>query len=187
MLGIRLFNGAAAVLKLCLSGYYQTAALQARDLLETAFLLDLFTADAAVIAVWRADSNDARFRPVRVRMTLDDRDGFRERKREQAYKLLCELAGHPNEKGFRLLTGKAGGDAYCGPFFDQALLPALMEELVKLLVQGAGAFTRFFDGANKAGIAAKLAFIEAHGRWCERFYARPFDQAGMDEMRAMLA
>ena len=61
-----------------------------------------------------------------------------------------------------------------------------MEELVKLLVQGAGAFTRFFDGANKTGIAAKLAFIEAHGRWCERFYARPFDQAGMDEMRAML-
>jgi len=47
MLGIRLFNGAAAVLKLCLSGYYQTAALQARDLLETVFLLDLFTADAA--------------------------------------------------------------------------------------------------------------------------------------------
>jgi hypothetical protein len=27
--------------------------------------------------------------------------------------------------------------------------------------------------------------MEAHGRWCERFYARPFDQAGMDEMRAM--
>src|SRR5215510_8651515 len=115
MLGIRLFNGAAAVLKLCLSGYYQTAALQARDLLETAFLLDLFTADAALIAVWRADSNDARFRPVRGRLTLDDRDGFRERKREQAYKLLCELAGHPNEKGFRLLTGKARGRCVLRP------------------------------------------------------------------------
>ena len=62
-----------------------------------------------------------------------------------------------------------------------------MEELVKLLVQGAGAFTSFFDGANKIGIAVKLAFMEAHGRWCERFYGRPFDQAGMDEMRAMLA
>ena len=116
LLGIRLFNGAASVLKLCLSGYYQTAALQARDLLETAFLLNLLTADAALITVWRADSNDARCWPVRVRMTLDDRDGFKERKRGQAYKVLCELAGHPNEMGFRLLTGKAGGDAY-GPFF----------------------------------------------------------------------
>ena len=79
------------------------------------------------------------------------------------------------------------GDAYCAPFFDPALLTALMEELMRLLVHGAGAFTRFFDGANKTGIAAKLAFMEAHGRWCERFCARPFDQASMDEMRAMLA
>src|SRR5262245_5546806 len=156
MLGIRLFNGAAAVLKLCLSGYYQTAALQARDLLETAFLLDLFTADAALIAVWRADSNDARFRPVRVRMTLDDRDGFRERKREQAYKLLCELAGHPNEKGFRLLTGKAGGDAYRA----RSSIRRCPHGRAREASQGVGAFTIFFDGANKTGIAAKLAFIE---------------------------
>jgi acyl CoA:acetate/3-ketoacid CoA transferase alpha subunit len=55
-------KSAASVLKRWLSGYYQTAAFQARDLLETAFLLDLLTADAALIAVWRADSNDAHFR-----------------------------------------------------------------------------------------------------------------------------
>jgi hypothetical protein len=187
LLWIRLFNASASALKLLLSGYYQTAALQERDPLETTFLLDLFTADQTLIAAWRADSADPRFRPVCVPKVLDDRDGFMERNREKAYKLLCDLAAAPNEKGFRLLTNKPGGDANCGPFFDEALLTALIEELVKLIVRGAGAFTRFFEGANKTGFSAKLAFLEAQGRWFERFYARPFDQAGMEEMRAMLA
>ncbi|HER25503.1 MAG TPA: hypothetical protein ENI69_00165, partial [Rhodospirillales bacterium] len=40
LLGIRIFNGLASALKLMFSGYYQTAALQGRDILETAFLLD---------------------------------------------------------------------------------------------------------------------------------------------------
>ena len=47
LLGIRLFNASASALKLLLSGYYQTAALQERDLLEMAFLLDLFTTIAS--------------------------------------------------------------------------------------------------------------------------------------------
>src|SRR5262245_53853901 len=67
VLGIRLFNACASALKLLLSAYYQTAALQERDLLETAFLLDLFTADETLIAAWRANSTDPRFKPVRVR------------------------------------------------------------------------------------------------------------------------
>ena len=41
LLGIRLFNAAAVALKLFLSGYYQGAAGQLRDALETAFLLEL--------------------------------------------------------------------------------------------------------------------------------------------------
>jgi hypothetical protein len=37
-LGIRLFNTSACALSLALSGFYQNAALQMRDLLETGFL-----------------------------------------------------------------------------------------------------------------------------------------------------
>ena len=37
LLGIRLFNAAASGMKLALSGYYQTAFQQARDIMETGF------------------------------------------------------------------------------------------------------------------------------------------------------
>jgi hypothetical protein len=42
LLGIRLFNAAASGMKLALSGYYQTAFQQARDIMENGFLLDYF-------------------------------------------------------------------------------------------------------------------------------------------------
>src|SRR5262249_40126330 len=157
---IRLFNASASTLKLALSGYYQTAALQARDLLETAFLLDLFTHDRTLIPAWRTDANDTRFRPMNVRKLLDDRDGFAGKKRFEAYKLLCDIAGHPNPAGFRLLTSAPGGDACCGPFFDAALMTALLEELAKLIVLAAAAFMRLLEASSKADYTMKIAFME---------------------------
>jgi hypothetical protein len=42
-LGIRLFNASAASVNLALSGYYQIAFAQLRDIVETYFLLDYFS------------------------------------------------------------------------------------------------------------------------------------------------
>ena len=53
MLGIRLFNVAASGVKLALSGYYQTAFQQARDIMETGFLFDYFRKSRQQIGVWR--------------------------------------------------------------------------------------------------------------------------------------
>jgi hypothetical protein len=53
LLGIRLFNAAASGVKLALSGYYQTAFQQARDIMETGFLLDYFRTSPEQIAVYR--------------------------------------------------------------------------------------------------------------------------------------
>jgi hypothetical protein len=53
LFGVRLFNATASVLKLLLSGYYQTSLLQHRDLVETIFLLDYFRTDQSLIAEWR--------------------------------------------------------------------------------------------------------------------------------------
>ena len=39
LLGIRLFNGIASALRLITGGYFQTAAMIQRDLLETVFLI----------------------------------------------------------------------------------------------------------------------------------------------------
>ncbi len=53
LLGIRLFNAAASGMKLALSGYYQTAFHQARDIMETGFLLDYFRSSPEQRTVWK--------------------------------------------------------------------------------------------------------------------------------------
>lgn len=188
LLGIRLFNATASAMKLLLSGYYQTSALQQRDLLETIFLLGYFTTDMTLIAKWRASDERTRrkdFAPAAVRKALDQRDGFTERKRDKAYKLLCELAVHPTYAGFRMLTPIPGGNAHCGPFFEFTAFKAVYEELAKHALQAGVAFTRFFEAARHEDYVAKIHFMEVQGRWVERFYKQPFDQVKIDEMRAL--
>lgn len=75
LLGMRTFNAFAASLKLALSGYGQTSALIMRDILETAFLIDLFQGDPTHIERWRFADKKAlkEFSPVRVREALDAR------------------------------------------------------------------------------------------------------------------
>ncbi|MEX0853176.1 MAG: hypothetical protein WD036_07830 [Bauldia sp.] len=190
LLGIRMFNGAASALKLLLSGYCQTSALQQRDLLETILLLDYFRTDSPLVAEWRGSNERARqkkFGPAVVRKALDERDGFTERKREKAYKLLCELAGHPTNAGFRMLAPQKDGDAHCGPFFELTAFKAVYEELAKHMVQAGNAFTQFFAGGTVAAYQTKISFMEAQGEWVERFYGRTFDRLQIDELRTLLA
>ncbi len=83
-LGIRLFNAAASAWRLLLCGYYQNSTAQLRDLLETAFLLDYLGTAPGLVATWRDARSAAdrdQFRPVKIRESLDTRDGFKERKR----------------------------------------------------------------------------------------------------------
>ena len=71
LLGIRLFNAAASGIKLALSGYYQTAFHQARDIMETGYLLDYFRTSPTQRAVWKqGDSRTRRklFDPVIIRI-----------------------------------------------------------------------------------------------------------------------
>jgi hypothetical protein len=46
MLAARLFNSGASAMKLMMGGYYQSTVMVMRDILETTFLLDYFTATA---------------------------------------------------------------------------------------------------------------------------------------------
>jgi hypothetical protein len=189
LLGIRLFNGMASALKLLLSGYYETSALQQRDLLETIFLLDYFKTDHALIAKWRAGDERARrkdFAPAAVRTALDERDGFTERKREKAYKLLCELAGHPTYAGFTMLAPVPGGNAHCGPFFEFTAFKAVYEELAKHALQAGAAFVRFFEARDRESRLLKIGFTEVQGKWMQRFFGQPFDQKQIDDLRALV-
>jgi hypothetical protein len=146
-LGFGFFNGLASAFRLMTSGYFQTAAMLQRDLLETIFLLDFLRSNPAKVATWRAADEDVRrkqFGPVKIRIALDKRDGFRGKKREQTYKLCCELAAHPTYNGFRMLAPKGAG-AHCGPFLDEPTLKALVAEHAKLALQGWHGFSTLFS------------------------------------------
>ncbi len=189
LLGMRLFNGCAAAFQLIVSGYYQTAAMVMRDLLETVFLLGYFRHDRSKIAEWRNADDTTRkkaFAPVKIRIALDEKDGFTEKKRAAAYELLCELASHPTYRGLHMLVPK-GQAHHCGPFFDSSALKPLIEELVKLAIQAGQNYSVFFKVRTQATMETKVHFMEACGEWMERYYGKPFERKEIDEMKAMLA
>ena len=85
-LGIRLFNAAGASIKLALSGYYQRAFDQVRDVIETYFLVDYLSTYPEKIDEWKLADKKKRishFGPGIIRNALDKRDGHMsgERKR----------------------------------------------------------------------------------------------------------
>jgi hypothetical protein len=189
LFGIRMFNAAASVLKLLLSGYYQTSVLQQRDLLETIFLLDYFHADPSLIAEWRDSTDEVRrkkFSPAAVRKALDQRDRFTNGKRADAYKMFCELGAHPTYQGFHMLTEERGGDVYTGPFFHLKSLKAGLEELAKQMAQAGGMLVNLIP-QEPSDFQARILFMEKQGLWAERFLVKPFDLNSFNELREMAA
>ena len=57
-LGIRMFNAGGASIKLALSGYYQKAFHQVRDVLETSFLVDYLSTYPEKIDKWVEESKE---------------------------------------------------------------------------------------------------------------------------------
>jgi hypothetical protein len=149
LLGIRLFNAAASGLKLALSGYYQTAFHQARDIMETGFLLDYFRTSAEQRAVWKRSDRKTRrelFDPVKIRIALDERDGDPTKKRAEEYNKLSELASHATFRGFSLTT--RGGFGELGPFVEKTNLLAWLEEMVLRLGPSAVMYANQFADAD---------------------------------------
>lgn len=149
MLGIRLFNAAASSVKLALSGYYQTAFQQARDIMETGFLLDYFRTSPEKIAVWKAADRATRrklFDPVQIRKALDERDDDTERRRAAEYSKLSELASHATWRGFRLTARQGFGEL--GPFVEAINLKAWLHEMVLRLGPSAVMYANQFPDAD---------------------------------------
>jgi hypothetical protein len=149
LVGIRLFNAAAAAVKLALSGYYQQALHQARDILEIGFLLDLFRTSPEKIVIWERSDRATRrklFDPVKVRIALDERDGDSGKKREAEYNKLSELASHLTPRGFRMTT--RGQFAEFGPFIDEPRLKAWLHEMVLRLGPSAVMYANHFPDAD---------------------------------------
>lgn len=149
LLGIRLFNAAASGVQLALSGYYQTAFQQARDIMETGFLLDYFRTSPDQIAVWKAADRATRrkrFEPVKIREALDKRDGDLQMRRAEQYRILSELASHATGRGFAMTTRQWIGEL--GPFVEAINLKAWLHEMVLRLGPSAIIYANHFPNAN---------------------------------------
>jgi hypothetical protein len=150
LLGIRLFNAAASGLKMALSGYYQTAFHQARDIMETGYLLDYFRTSPEQRAVWKRSDRKTRrnlFAPVKIRTALDERDGETTKRRQAQYDQLSELASHATFRGFQFTTRDGFGEL--GPFIEKINLMAWLEEMVLRLGPSAVMYAQQFPDADQ--------------------------------------
>lgn len=169
--GIRLFNATAASIKLALSGYYQKAFDQVRDVIETGFLVDYLTTHPSEIATWRAADKKGRkkrFGPDTIRKALDQRDGYTGEKRKMIYDLISEVASHASFKGFALLANKDTNLGEMGPFFDETKLAAWLQELAKHL----GAFANILVPTQSNDLrllGAQAHYLHALQGWMAKY------------------
>ena len=173
VLGMRTFNAFGASLKLALSGYTQNGALILRDVLGTVFLLNLFRGDRTLIERWRlADEQTRRreFSPAAVRKMLDERDGFRGRKREEMYRMFSELAAHPTMKSAYLMRPQKEGDAVIGPFIAPGTLEAVISEMGRLAVQVGEVLDPFFPETRADVLPARADYARGRLEWFATFY-----------------
>jgi hypothetical protein len=185
MLAARLFNSGASAMKLVLGGFYQSAVMILRDILETTFLLDFFHSHSDQIAVWRACNEKQRvskFGAAKIRIALDDRDGYTERKREAAYNLLCQLGTHPTYAGFQMLQAKGSNLVIVGPFFEQASLDAVLSELAKTIMQ-AGAQARHAEERDIADYRLSIDYLTTQADWSDRFFSMKTDRSQIELIR----
>lgn len=164
--GIRLFNTAAASIKLALAGYAQQALAQTRDILEVGFLLDYFRENPSEISVWKNSDKKARttkYGPLQIRIALDKRDGNSEQKRQRAYALLSEYASHASYVGFTLTMKDGYGQI--GPFVDEKKLKAWLQEISLRLLPTAEIFGRHFPNGETEPVALYKSYCAQILKW----------------------
>jgi hypothetical protein len=171
-LGIRLFNAAGASIKLALSGYYQKAFHQVRDIIETSFLVDYLSTSPEKIREWRHADKKTRitqFGPGVIRNALDNRDGYTSGERKRIYDLISGSASHPTYSGVSLTTSSPANMAHVGPFFDQKKLTVWLQEMALRLSPAALALLPNPEGHDFKLLAIQMHYLEVHNRWWSKY------------------
>jgi hypothetical protein len=173
-LGIRLFNAAAASIKLAHSGYYQNAFSALRDFLETFFLVDFLVSNPAKVNEWRAAEAKAlrnEFGPAAVRDALDTRDGFKEKKRKQLYDLISHHATHATPSGFKMTVKDTLGEI--GPFYRPESFVAWAQEGVKMICNSGVVYGAFFKEVDITLLRTKEHYIGELDKWKTKYFGAP--------------
>ncbi len=162
LLGARVFNSSAAALHLTLSGYYQTAFMLLRDLIEVTNLLDYFLTNQHSIAQWGKASDRQRrklFSPKAIRDALNARDKMTRDVRNEYYSMLSEVAVHATFQGIRLLVQK--DKIIVGPFSSASLMASVFSLLPMFSCFGAQVLLRHFADITDLDYLKTLAEYNA--------------------------
>jgi hypothetical protein len=169
-LGVRCFNSCAAALRLLRCGHWQPAIMVIRDIYETQFLLDLLANDASKLKAWLTlpeRERNNQFKAVSVREALDARDGFKEKKRAQRYKMLSTYGAHATPEGFGIIS--PGNMTQIGPYPDQKLLAGVLEELAMVTALATATVSKIVKPTDHDAIARKLLFYEFFKEWRNKY------------------
>ncbi len=137
-LAIRVLNDAGACGKCALAGYYQQALSHIRDIIEVAFLLDLFQRKPDQIQIWREASEKDRkklFKPVTLRETLDQLDGKKDKARQEAYAF---YSGHGTHVTPHLEIISPNSLTHIGPFPSEQIIVLITYDLTRWLCAATG-------------------------------------------------
>jgi hypothetical protein len=173
-LGIRLFNTAAASIKLAYSGYYQSAFSSLRDFLETFFLVDYLGSNPDQIAGWKNASQQelkGKYGPNAIRNALDSRDGFKEGKRKEIYDLISHYATHATPSGFRMTVNETLGEI--GPFYRELNFEAWMGEAVKMICNAGVVFSASFKDVDERTLTTKAVYLQHLNVWKKKYFGGP--------------
>lgn len=170
-LAIRCFNSLSSAFVCLRKGYYQPSLTLLRDIIETTFLIDLFQKDIGKLSEWLHATEKERknnFSPVKVRIRLDEIDGFVEKKRAEVYSFYSTIASHANPTGFQITM--INGDSQIGPFPDQTLFQACLEDIAKYAsLCGLTVFSALNSDEDEV-IELKANFIDAVEPWKKKYF-----------------
>jgi hypothetical protein len=138
VLGIRVLNSMGAADELILQGFYQPAGIMIRDIVECAYLLDLFSRAPEHLPKWIALGQGAglkEFKPGQVRDLLNAIDGIERAARQAPYTFYSRYGTHPNSEAVGLIAPE--GAVQIGPFVDETRLIGLTYDLTRFGVLAA--------------------------------------------------
>ena len=175
MLGIRVLNSTSATTDLISSGYFQQAAMLIRDVLECAFLLDLFSRRPEHLQPWIESGLGAgkdSYQPWKVRALLDEIDGPGGAIRSKHYGFYSRYATHPNSGGLIFIAPEDRA-IEIGPFVNAKLMLFLILDLTRFVVLAAQHLAMWFrtEGINLAEGADFDAFSAAFDANSQNFLA----------------
>jgi hypothetical protein len=171
-LGIRLFNGAGTSIKLAMSGYYQKAFDQLRDVIETYFLLDYLSTYPEKIAEWKTADKKKRmadFGPGKIRNALDKRDEYTSGERNKIYSLMSEYASHASYPGITLTTTGPGMMAQVGPFFDKEKLAMWLYEMALRVSHAAAILVSSPEGNDLKLLVTQKHYLAEVQKWWSKY------------------